>query len=177
MPVAFATVGFVLAGQVIAGSGAAALLAGGAANALGGAYAAAAPMFGALGGGLTGSNVGSNALFMPLQVEAAAGTGSSVALIAGIQNVAEATRASSRPSVSSWRPRPRAWSDGRARSQRRRWRRWQSCSCCSRRSGSSRRRRVASTRRVLIADNARVRGFVAFRAVSRGLRDRPAPVP
>jgi len=88
MPVAFATVGFVLAGQVIAGSGAAALLAGGAANALGGAYAAAAPMFGALGGGLTGSNVGSNALFMPLQVEAAAGTGSSVALIAGIQNVA-----------------------------------------------------------------------------------------
>ena len=45
-------------------------------------------MFGALGGGLTGSNVGSNALFTPLQVEAAASTGSSVALIAGIQNVA-----------------------------------------------------------------------------------------
>jgi lactate permease len=69
-------------------SGAAALLAGGAANALGAAYAVAAPVFGALGGGLTGSNVGSNALFMPLQVEAAASTGSSVALIAGIQNVA-----------------------------------------------------------------------------------------
>jgi len=82
----------VLAGGAAAlrrhGAEAAALLAGGAANALGGAYAAAAPMFGALGGGLTGSNVGSNALFMPLQVEAAAGTGSSVALIAGIQNVA-----------------------------------------------------------------------------------------
>ena len=61
---------------------------GGAANALGAAYAVAAPVFGALGGGLTGSNVGSNALFTPLQVEAAASTGSSVALIAGIQNVA-----------------------------------------------------------------------------------------
>lgn len=70
------------------GSGAAALLAGGAANALGAAYAVAAPVFGALGGGLTGSNVGSNALFTPLQVEAAASTGSSAALLAGIQNVA-----------------------------------------------------------------------------------------
>ena len=88
LPVALATIGFVLSGQVIAGSGAAALLAGGAAHALGGAYAITAPVFGALGGGLTGSNVGSNALFMPLQVEAAASTGSSVALIAGIQNVA-----------------------------------------------------------------------------------------
>ena len=61
---------------------------GGAANALGAAYAVAAPVFGALGGGLTGSNVGSNALFTPLQVEAAASTGSSAALLAGIQNVA-----------------------------------------------------------------------------------------
>lgn len=88
LPVALATVTFVLAGQVVAGSGAAGLLAGGAAAALGGAYPLAAPLFGALGGGLSGSNVGSNALFMPFQVEAAASTDSSRTVLAGVQNVA-----------------------------------------------------------------------------------------
>jgi lactate permease len=47
-----------------------------------------APLFGALGGGLSGSNVGSNALFMPFQVEAATSTDSSRTLLAGVQNVA-----------------------------------------------------------------------------------------
>ena len=70
LPVAGTVVTFVLAGQVVATSGAAALLASGA-EVFGDFYVAVAPMLGALGGALTGSNVASNALFMPLQVEAA----------------------------------------------------------------------------------------------------------
>jgi lactate permease len=41
-----------------------------------------------LGGALTGSNAASNALFMPLQVEAARGLGVSEVLTAAVQNVA-----------------------------------------------------------------------------------------
>jgi lactate permease len=86
-PAAGAVVTFVLAGQVVAASGAAALLASGA-EAFGSLYLAVAPVIGALGGALTGSNAASNALFMPLQVEAARSLGSSEVLIAAIQNVA-----------------------------------------------------------------------------------------
>ncbi len=78
---------FVLAGQVVAASGAAATLATGAAN-LGSLYGAAVPVVGALGGALTGSNAASNALFMPLQVATAQGVGGPEALVAAIQNVA-----------------------------------------------------------------------------------------
>lgn len=87
LPTAGAVLTFVLAGQVIASSGAAALLAS-AAVAFGGFYPAAAPLVGALGGALTGSNAASNALFMPLQVEAANSVGASKDLVAAIQNVA-----------------------------------------------------------------------------------------
>ena len=87
LPVAGAVVSFLLAGQVVATSGAAALLASGAA-AFGPFYAAVAPVLGALGGALTGSNAASNALFMPVQVEAARGLGLSEAFVAAIQNVA-----------------------------------------------------------------------------------------
>src|SRR3712207_8776701 len=76
---------FVLAGQVVASSGAAALLASGAA-AFGGLYPAAAPVVGALGGRPTGSNAASNALFMPLQLGAARGVSVSASLTAAIQN-------------------------------------------------------------------------------------------
>src|SRR5919202_903893 len=65
LPVAGAIVTFILAGQVVSASGAAELLAVGAAGALGAAYPAASPLVGALGGGRTGANAGSNALFMP----------------------------------------------------------------------------------------------------------------
>lgn len=88
LPVAGAILTFVLAGQIVAASGAAALLAGGAAGAMGPAYPAVAPLVGALGGALTGSNAGSNALFMHLQVEAAGSSGSSVGSLAALQNVA-----------------------------------------------------------------------------------------
>ncbi|BBL78720.1 hypothetical protein RxyAA322_05740 [Rubrobacter xylanophilus] len=87
LPTAGAVLSFVLAGQVFAASGAAATLASGAA-ALGGLYPAAAPVFGALGGGLTGSNAASNALFMPLQVGAAEELGLDEGIIAAVQNVA-----------------------------------------------------------------------------------------
>jgi lactate permease len=86
LPTAGAVLTFVLAGQVVASSGAAVLLASGAAE-FGGLYPAVAPVVGALGGWLTGSNAASNALFMPLQVEAARGLGVSEPLSAAAQNV------------------------------------------------------------------------------------------
>lgn len=85
-PTAGAVLTFVLAGEVVANSGAAALLASGAAG-LGRFYLLAAPVVGALGGVLTGSNAASNALFMPLQIEAAHGLGIPETLTAAIQNV------------------------------------------------------------------------------------------
>ena len=88
LPVAGAVVTFILTGQLIAASGGAELLAGGAAGALGVAYPLVSPLVGALGGALTGSNAGSNALFMPFQVEAANTSGSSELMLAAIQNVA-----------------------------------------------------------------------------------------
>ena len=88
LPVALATLTFVLTGRLVADSGGAALLAGGAAAALGAGYPLVAPLIGALGGALTGSNVGSNALFMPFQAEAAAATGKTTLGIAAAQNVA-----------------------------------------------------------------------------------------
>lgn len=86
-PTAGAVLTFVLAGQVVASSGAAAVLAS-AAFVAGGLYPAAAPVVGALGGVLTGSNAASNALFMPPQIEAARGLGVSGDLVAAVQNVA-----------------------------------------------------------------------------------------
>ena len=86
LPTAGAVLTLVLAGEVVASSGAAALLASGAA-AFGGLYPAVAPVVGALGGWLTGSNAASNALFMPLQQEAARNLGVPEALTAATQNV------------------------------------------------------------------------------------------
>jgi lactate permease len=86
LPTASAVLTFVLAGQVVASSGAAVVLASGA-TAFGGLYPAVAPVVGALGGWLTGSNAASNALFMPLQIEAARGLGVSESLTAATQNV------------------------------------------------------------------------------------------
>jgi lactate permease len=87
LPVAGAVLTFVLAGEVVAQSGAAGLLAGGA-EALGVFFPAVSPVLAALGGALTGSNAASNALFMPLQVEAARGLSVSEVLTAAVQNVA-----------------------------------------------------------------------------------------
>ena len=87
LPTAGAVLTFVLAGEVVAEGGAAGLLAGGA-EALGVFFATVSPVLAALGGALTGSNAASNALFMPLQVEAARGLDLSEVLTAAVQNVA-----------------------------------------------------------------------------------------
>jgi lactate permease len=87
LPTAAAVVTFVLAGQVVAASGAAATLAMGAA-AIGAFYPVASSVIGALGGALTGSNAASNALFMSLQVEAAQSLEVSEGFVAAVQNVA-----------------------------------------------------------------------------------------
>ena len=87
VPVAGAVVTFIFAGQILTGSGAAELLAGGAAAALGGAYPVFDPLIGGLGGAMLGSNAGSNALFMPFQAGAAAGSGSPELVLAALQNV------------------------------------------------------------------------------------------
>lgn len=86
LPTAGAVLTFVLAGQVVSASGAASVLASGAVV-FGGFYPVAASGVGFLGGALTGSNAASNALFMPLQVEAARSLGVSEPLVAAIQNV------------------------------------------------------------------------------------------
>jgi lactate permease len=87
LPTAAAVLTFVLAGEVVAESGAAGLLAAGA-ETLGVFFPAVSPVLAALGGTLTGSNAASNALFMPLQVEAARGLDISAVLTAAVQNVA-----------------------------------------------------------------------------------------
>jgi lactate permease len=87
LPTAGAVLAFVLAGEVVASSGAAGLLASGM-MAVGNLYAVVAPIVGAFGGVLTGSNAASNALFMPPQVEAARDVGVSDTLVAAEQNVA-----------------------------------------------------------------------------------------
>ena len=87
LPTAGAVLTFVLAGEVVAGSGAAGLLAG-EAETLGGLFPAVSPVLAALGGAFTGSNAASNALFMPLQVDAARGLDLSTGLTAAVQNVA-----------------------------------------------------------------------------------------
>jgi lactate permease len=87
LPTAAAVLTFVLAGEVVAESGAAGLLAAGA-EALGVFFPTVTPVLAALGGAITGSNAASNALFMPLQVEAARELGISEVLTAAVQNVA-----------------------------------------------------------------------------------------
>ena len=86
LPTAGAVLAFVLAGAVLADGGAAGVLASEASR-FGGLYPAVLPVLGAFGGALAGSNAASNALFMPLQVEAARGLGLSESLAAASQNV------------------------------------------------------------------------------------------
>lgn len=86
LPTAGAVLTFVLAGAVVAGGGAAAVLAEQATR-FGALYPAVLPVLGAFGGALAGSNAASNALFMPLQVEAARGLGMPETLAAASQNV------------------------------------------------------------------------------------------
>jgi lactate permease len=86
LPTAGAVLTFVLAGAVVADGGAAGVLAE-QARRFGEFYPAILPVLGAFGGALAGSNAASNALFMPLQVEAARGLGIPETFAAASQNL------------------------------------------------------------------------------------------
>jgi lactate permease len=85
-PVALTTAAFLALGALMAASGMAAALAGAGALA-GDAYAGLAPWLGGVGGFLTGSNAGANALFATAQAEAARQAGLPVIDIVALQNV------------------------------------------------------------------------------------------
>ena len=85
-PVALTTAAFLALGALMAASGMAAALAGAGAPA-GDAYAGLAPWLGGVGGFLTGSNAGANALFATAQAEAARQTGLPVIDVVALQNV------------------------------------------------------------------------------------------
>ena len=72
--------------RLLGGSGAAAAVAGAAAERAGLFRPVLVPLFAAAGGFFTGTNVGSNALMMPIQTELAAALGLPVALVAAVQN-------------------------------------------------------------------------------------------
>jgi lactate permease len=85
LPGAVAITCFIAAGQVMSVSGMTAVL-GKAAATLGGNYGWIAPWLGALGGWLTGSNAGGNAMFALLQKEVAVRVGLPLYWILGAQN-------------------------------------------------------------------------------------------
>jgi lactate permease len=85
-PVALTTGLFLLAGSTLTVSGMSAELARAAAG-LGHPYTAVAPWIGGLGGFLTGSNTGANAMFAAGQAEAAHALGYSAATLVAVQNV------------------------------------------------------------------------------------------
>ena len=87
MPGAVAIACFLVAAQLMRAAGMTTAL-GEAAAGLGAGYAWVAPGLGALGGWLTGSNAGSNAMFARLHYEAALRTGLSPEWVLGAQNAA-----------------------------------------------------------------------------------------
>jgi lactate permease len=97
LPTALGTVGFVVLGQLMAASGMTAELAAAAAR-LGNLYAGAVPALGALGGFVTGSNTGANAMLAALQGEAAARLGLSTTFVVALQNTAAANATMATPS-------------------------------------------------------------------------------
>jgi lactate permease len=88
VPVALVTLLSLALAQVMQVNGLTPTLARATARTLGGTYLWAVPVVGAVGGFLTGSNTGGNALFMAFQTEAARRLGLPVAAIAAVQNTA-----------------------------------------------------------------------------------------
>jgi L-lactate permease len=97
LPTALGTVGFVVLGQLMAASGMTAELAAAAAR-LGNLYAGAVPALGALGGFVTGSNTGANAMLAAMQGEGAARLGLSTTFVVALQNTAAANATMATPS-------------------------------------------------------------------------------
>ena len=86
LPVNISMFGFVAMAQVMMYSGMTQLLAETSADKLGTTFIVLSPLIGAMGGFLTGSNTGSNAMFMKLQVQTAQLLNLSPELIANSQN-------------------------------------------------------------------------------------------
>lgn len=86
VPVNVSMFGFVAMAQVMAYSGMTNLLAETGADKLGSAFVLLSPIIGAIGGFLTGSNTGSNAMFIKLQVQTANLLNISPELVANSQN-------------------------------------------------------------------------------------------
>ena len=84
--VAFTTFCFLALGYLMVASGMTGIIAGNLTQ-LGRGYLLMVPFIGALGGLLTGSNTGANAMFAQQQAEAASGIGYSKLWVVGIQNV------------------------------------------------------------------------------------------
>lgn len=85
-PVATSTVAFLLLGALLTATGMSAVLAGAAAG-LGPGYALVVPWVGALGGFVTGSNAGANAMFATSQADAAHALGFATPEVIAVQNV------------------------------------------------------------------------------------------
>jgi lactate permease len=85
IPVTLSTISFVAMSDIMSSSGMNAILAHAAASTLGPAFILFSPVIGGLGGFLTGSNTGANAMFIQLQIEAAHQLGMSPQLLAAAQ--------------------------------------------------------------------------------------------
>ncbi|GIM47236.1 hypothetical protein DNHGIG_27850 [Collibacillus ludicampi] len=85
IPVTLSTISFVAMSDIMSSSGMNAILAHAAASTLGPAFILFSPLIGGLGGLLTGSNTGANAMFIQLQIEAAHQLGMSPQLLAAAQ--------------------------------------------------------------------------------------------
>lgn len=84
-PSGFSVIGFLIMSRIMSGSGQTAVLAAGMASALGGFYAALAPMVGLIGAFMTSSNMASNILFSEFQLTTARLLGVNIPAILGAQ--------------------------------------------------------------------------------------------
>ncbi|PZD96765.1 L-lactate permease [Paenibacillus sambharensis] len=86
VPFTISTAAFVSMSEVMAEAGMTALLAGAAGALFGSSFLLVSPLIGGIGGFLTGSNTGSNAMFIKLQIQTAGQAGLPADLIAYSQN-------------------------------------------------------------------------------------------
>lgn len=97
-PVTFSTFAFVAMAEIMSQAGMTAMLARAAAAAFGSALMVISPIIGGIGGFLTGSNTGSNAMFINLQVQAAHHSGFSAELFGYAQNTSASHMTMASPS-------------------------------------------------------------------------------
>ncbi|PWA05303.1 L-lactate permease [Pueribacillus theae] len=98
VPVNLSMLGFVAMAEVMSSSGMTTLLAEAGAEKLGAAFVLLSPIIGGIGGFLTGSNTGSNAMFIKLQVQTANYLGVSPEWLANSQNASSGHMTMASPS-------------------------------------------------------------------------------